>query len=138
MGTYSKIDKNPPRAEQIKAGVTILVGFGALGALQYFLKHHVTAAEVLWAIGGTGFVASLVPGLGRFLYIGWMGLGVTIGMFTQPIVVTVAYVILFVPLGFVFRLLGRDLMKRRMAADKASYWEDCEEAADPVSYFKQY
>jgi hypothetical protein len=118
--------------------VTILVGLGALGALQYFLKQHVLAAEILWAVGGAAFLASLVPGLGRYLYIGWMGLGVTIGLFTQPIVVTVAYVLLFVPLGFLFRLMGRDMMKRKMADKGTSYWENCDEPADPVMYFKQY
>jgi hypothetical protein len=59
-------------------------------------------------------------------------------MFTQPIVVTIAYVVLFVPLGFVFRAMGRDMMKRKMGQKSASYWEDCEEPEDPVTYFKQY
>ena len=138
MKVYDEINKSPSRADQIKAGVTILVGFGILGALQYFLRQRVTAAEVLWAIGGAGFVASLIPGLGRLLYIGWMGLGVTIGIFTQPVVIGVAYVLLFVPIGFVFRAMGRDLMKRKMAAKGASYWEECDESEDPETYFKQY
>lgn len=138
MKFYEEINTNPSRADQIKAGATILIGLGILGALQYFLRHRVTVAEVMWGIGGVCFVASLIPGLGRLLYIGWMGLGVTLGMFTQPIVVTVAYVLLFVPLGFVFRAMGRDLLKRRMATESASYWEDCEEPDDPETYFKQF
>src|SRR5262245_39633726 len=103
MKIYEKIDRNPPRAVQIKAGATILIGFALLGALQLFVRHRLMLAEVLWAIGGACFLISLVPGLGRLLYIGWMGLGITIGIFTQPIIVTVAYVLLFVPLGFLFR-----------------------------------
>ena len=138
MKLYAEIDKNPSRAEQIKAGVAILIGFGVLGALQYFLRHRVTAAEVLWTIGGVGFVASLVPGLGRLLHIGWMGLGMTIGLFTRPVVIGVAYVLLFIPIGAVFRVMGRDLMKRKMAAKSESYWEECDEPEDPGAYFKQY
>jgi hypothetical protein len=138
MKAYQEINRQPSRAEQIKAGVTIFVGFGIFAALQYFLRHRTTVAEVLCAIGALGLAASLVPGLGRLLYVGWMSLGVTIGIFTQPIVVTVAYVALFVPLGFVFRLMGRDLMKRRLASPASSYWEDCKEAADPTTYFRQY
>lgn len=138
MKVYDEINKTPSRADQLKAGATILVGFGLLGAMQYIMRHHVTAAEVLWTIGGAGFVASLIPGLGRLLYIGWMGLGITIGIFTQPIVIGFAYVLLFVPIGFVFRAMGRDLMKRKMAAKGESYWEECEEPDDPETYFKQY
>ncbi len=139
MKAYKEIEKNPTRAEQIKAGATILIGLGLFGALQYFFKQRVMAAEIMWAIGGVAFVASLLPGVGRYLYIGWMGLGVTIGIFTQPIVITIAYVLLFVPLGLLFRILGRDMMKRKLA-DKsvASYWEDCDEPAEPEMYFKQY
>jgi hypothetical protein len=138
MKVYEEINRNPSRAEQIKAGAVILVGFGVLGAMQFFLKHNMLAAEILWGIGGAGFVASLIPGLGRLLYIAWMGLGITIGIFTQPIVVGVAYVLLFIPVGFVFRAIGRDLMKRKMAVKAESYWEECEEPDDPVTYFKQY
>jgi hypothetical protein len=138
MKLYDEIDKNPARAEQIKAGATILIGFALLGALQLFVRHRLVLAEILWAMGGACFVISLVPGLGRLLYIGWMGLGITIGIFTQPIIVTVAYVLLFVPLGFFFRALGRDLMKRKWATESKSYWEDCEEPNSPETYFRQF
>ena len=138
MKLYDEINKQPSRADQIKAGVTILVGLGLLGALQFFVRHRVLVAEVMWTVGGVAFVASLIPGLGRLLFIGWMGLGVTIGVFTQPVVIAFAYVILFVPLGFVFRLIGRDLMKRKLESKGASYWEEYEESDDPVAYFGQH
>lgn len=138
MKIYEAINKNPSRAEQIKAGAAILIGFGILGALQFFLRHRETVAEVMWGIGGAAFVVSLVPGLGRLLHIGWMGLGITIGIFTQPVVIAVAYVLLFVPIGFVFRAMGRDLMKRKLAAKGTSYWEKCDEPEDASTYFNQY
>jgi hypothetical protein len=138
MKIYDEINKNPPRTEQIKAGATILVGFGVLGALQFFVRDRVAVAELLWAIGGLAFVISLVPGLGRLLYIGWMGVGITLGLFTQPVVVAVAYVLLFVPVGFVFRAIGRDMMRRKLAEKSASYWETYDESDDAESYFRQY
>ena len=138
MKIYDEINKNPSRADQIKAGAAILIGFGILGALQYFLRQRLMVAEIMWTIGSVAFVVSLIPGPGRMLYIGWMGLGITIGIFTQPVIVGIAYVMLFIPLGFVFRLLGRDLMKRKMAAKTESYWEECDESEDPGTYFKQY
>jgi hypothetical protein len=138
MKIYDALDRNPSRADQIKAGAVILVGFGILGALQFFLRQRVLVAEVLWAIGGAAFLMSLVPGLGRLLHIGWMGLGITIGIFTQPVVIAIAYVLLFVPIGFIFRAMGRDLMKRKLASKSTSYWEKYDEPEDESTYFNQY
>lgn len=138
MGLYDEINKRPARGDQIKVGVTILVGFTLLGALQFVLRHRVLAGEILCTVGGLGFIVSLVPQLGRLLYIGWMGLGLTIGLVTQPVMMVVAYTILFVPLGIFFRAVGRDVMKRKLAARAASYWETYEEPDDAVTYFRQY
>lgn len=138
MKVYEAINRDPSRSDQIKAGAVILIGFGILGALQLFLRHRELVAQIMWGIGGLAFVVSLVPGLGRLLYIGWMGIGITIGLFTQPVVIAVAYVLLFVPIGFVFRAMGRDLMKRKLAAKSTSYWENCDEPDDASSYFNPY
>lgn len=138
MRLYDEIDKRPSRADQIKVGVTMLVGFGVLGMVQFFLRHRVHAGEALWGLGGLGLLVSLTPQLGRWLHIGWMGLGVTIGIVTQPIVMILLYVLLFVPLGLVFRAVGRDMMKRKLLARAASYWEPYEESDDALTYFRQY
>lgn len=138
MSVYAEINKNPTTADRLKLAATFLVGLGAMGAFQFFLRHREQLAQGLWITAAILAALCLVRPLGRLLYVGWMGLGVTIGIFTQPIVLAVAYVVLFVPLGFVFRALGRDMMKRTRDKAAKSYWQEVDDTRDPADYFKQY
>jgi hypothetical protein len=67
-----------------------------------------------------------------------MALGVTMGLFTQPVFLALAYTLFFVPMSLLFGLVGRDMMNRKLAAPGESYWEDYDESDDLASYFKQY
>jgi len=64
--------------------------FRWLGALQYFRWGHPDKALVIWSVARLALLAQ-VPGCGRYVYLGWMGLGVLIGLFVQPIVMMVAF-----------------------------------------------
>jgi hypothetical protein len=138
MKAYREINKNPSSTERVKLALVLLVGFGAVGAHQFFVKHHEMAGETFWGIAAGLAVLSLLPGVGRYVYIAWMGLGITMGMVTQPIFLFVTYVFLFVPIGILFRLIARDAMQRKLRPREASYWEDYEESNDKATYFKQY
>lgn len=138
MSAYRQINRNPPKKELLKLAAVFLVFLGGLGAHQAFVKHNDGAAHVLWAVAGVLAVLSVLPKIGRLVYIGWMSLGVTLGMVTQPIFLFITYVVLFVPIGFIFRLIARDAMRRKLQPREVSYWEDYSESSDKASYFKQY
>jgi uncharacterized membrane protein len=135
---YREIDRNPPRRELVKLAAVFIVFLGAIGAHQMFVKQNTLTGEVIWAVGGVLAVLSLLPVVGRLVYIGWMSIGVTLGMVTQPIFLLFTYVLLFVPIGFVFRLMARDAMRRKLQPREVSYWEDYSESPEKGSYFKQY
>ena len=44
----------------------------------------------------------------------------------------------FVPIALIFKVIGRDMIKRKLRPRGESYWEDYEESEDPASYFKQH
>lgn len=138
MRAYREINRQPSQRERFKLAAVFLGFLGAFGAYQGFVKHHETTAHVLWALAVGLAVMSILPVVGRLVYIGWMGLGVTLGMFTQPIFLFVTYTLFFVPIGLVFRLISRDAMRRKLAPKEVSYWEDYSESSDKGSYFKQY
>lgn len=140
MSAYREINKNPPYKELVKLAAVFVVFLGAIGAHQFFVKHHEGAGQIIWGVGAALAVLSLLPGVGRLVYVAWMALGITMGMVTQPVFLLVTYTLLFVPVGFVFRLLSRDTMRRKLEprASSHSYWEDYSESSDKSSYFKQY
>jgi len=44
---------------------------------------------------------------------------------------------LFVPLGLLFRLMGRDPLQRKFDRQASTYWQPKRVASDPASYFRQ-
>jgi hypothetical protein len=136
--SYREINRKPTAGDRAKLALVFVVGFGALGAHQLLKLHHHGAAIGFFVAAAALAVLALLPGIGRVVYIAWMGLGVTIGFFTQPIVLLVAYALLFVPIALVFKAVGRDMMKRKLLPRRESYWEEYDEGDELSSYFKQY
>ena len=61
-----------------------------------------------------------------------------IGFVLFPLLVGLIYYGLFTPIGLLFRLAGRDPMKRRFEPDAASYWHVRTGPRPADSYFKLY
>lgn len=135
---YDEIDRNPSPKELLKFGAAFLGGMGVIGLLYYFVLHKQPLALGLWVAGVVVFVLSFIPPVGRVLYILWMGLGVTLGLVTSPIILALVFLLLITPVGLVFKLIRRDTMKRKMDRGAASYWEEYKETDDPATYVKQF
>jgi hypothetical protein len=135
---YDEINKNPSPKELIKFGATFLGGMAVIGLLYYFGFHREALAKGLWIAGGVVFVLSFIPPVARLLYIFWMGLGITMGLITSPIILALVFLLLITPVALVFKLIRRDSMKRTMDAGAASYWEEYKETDDPATYVKQF
>lgn len=138
ISAYREINRTPTASDQWKLAAMFLVGFGAMAGYQAFVRHESHAATVIAIVAVILAIAALVPGLGRYVYIAWMGLGVTIGLVTQPVILLLAFLLFFVPIALFFRITGRDLMKRKLDRELPTYWEDYSESDDAASYFKQH
>jgi hypothetical protein len=138
MSIYAEINKNPSRSELFKFGLIFLAGMGVFGAIYQFKFHNPDVAQKLWIAGAAVLVLSMVPVVGRLLYIFWMGLGLTIGFFTSPIIMGILYVIVIVPVALIFKIRHRDLMRRQLDPKAKTYWEDYPGSDDPGSYIRQF
>ncbi len=135
---YDEISKNPSAKELIKFGAAFLGGMTVIGALYFFVLHHETLAKGLWIAGGVVFLLSFIRPVARLLYILWMGIGITMGLVTQPIILAVVFLVLITPVGLIFKLIQRDTMKRKLDRSASSYWEEYKETDDPATYVKQF
>ena len=52
----------------------------------------------------------------------WMKLGESLHRVVSPLVLGIVFYGLFTPIGFVMRLAGRDIMKRRFEPVATTYW----------------
>jgi hypothetical protein len=138
MIDYRSIERRPSTHTLLKFGLTLVVGCGLLAALLWLGMHRPGAAQVVAGAGLAGFVLALVPGVGRIFYFAWMALGVTLGLVTSPIVLAVIYLLLFVPMGLLFRVMGRDPLKRAPGGPSQTFWEDRAPVDDPTRFLRQY
>jgi|SRR6185437_1049344 len=138
MRTFSDLKQKPSAAELRDFRLILAIGGVALSLFLYLVRHHHAAAGGV--VSGTFTLAllSFFPGLGRWLFAGWMGLGLILGRVTTPVLLGLIWLILFAPLGMVFRLLGRDAIKRPFPASEASFWEPHPPNQKVGRYFQQF
>lgn len=135
---YLKINLQPTRKDLLGFGA-VLLGAALLGALACHFRWH--RPELVLPLCGLGVAALLLvqlPVVGRLLYIAWMGLGITMGLVTSPVLMAVIYLVLFVPLALLFRLMGRDALRKRLDPSAATYWEEYPQVKEPLRYLRQY
>jgi hypothetical protein len=63
---------------------------------------------------------------------------IPVGMIVGELALMVLYYGLFVPLGLVFWLIGRDPLQRRLDRATSSYWQRKQQPAGPASYLRQW
>lgn len=68
---------------------------------------------ILW---GLALPASLAP-----VYRGWMKFGLMMSKITTPLLMTVIFVLVIVPVALILRLMKKDPMRRKFDADAPSY-----------------
>jgi hypothetical protein len=52
----------------------------------------------------------------------WFKFGILLGSMVAPIVMTLVYFITVLPIGLIMRLLGKDLLKKKLDKNTKSYW----------------
>jgi hypothetical protein len=99
----------------------------AVAVLSSFLRwrHILSTPSWLGVLGGAAFfalLACLIPKAFR----GYYRFSTWAGYYSSQAVARVALVLLFVflliPLGLLFRVLGKDPLQLRRSPDRASYW----------------
>ena len=67
-----------------------------------------------------------------------MVLAFPIGWTVSLVLLGLVYYGLFLPIGLVFRLVGRDALGLRSQPDATTYWTSRPEMADVRRYFRQF
>lgn len=96
---------------------------------------------VLSGLGAAVFLAGVVLGdraFPRIVFVGVSVVTVPIGMVLSWVMVWLIYYGLFTGIAAMFRLVGRDAMRRKMDPAQQSYWLDRGPPRRPASYFKLY
>jgi hypothetical protein len=114
----SQASRKELREFGLVTGAIAAVLFGLL--LPWLFDHRFPlwpwiVAGVLWA-WGLALPTSLRP-----VYRGWLAIGHVLGWLNTRIILAVMFYALFLPVGIVMRLLGKDPMARRFEQSKTTY-----------------
>lgn len=75
-----------------------------------------------WIIAGVLLIWALIlPTTLKPIYQVWMKIGHVLGWINTRIILSILFYLLFMPIGFIMRLLGKDPLKRSLSRDKKSY-----------------
>lgn len=105
----------------LMAGVFLLIS----GIMAW--KGHWTAMRVMWFIAGVVFLcpALVWPKALGPVHRNWMKLAAVLGWVNQRIILSLVYYLLFTPISWIQRLIGRDPLERKFPIpNKTSYWHD--------------
>ncbi len=117
--------------------------FGLLSALA------LPALAWLWSLGsvwisGLALVGTVIatlawclPVVVKPIFVGLMLVAWPIGWVLSELILLLVYALLFVPMGCVFRCLGRDSLHRKFDRQRESYWEPKSQPRSVASYYRQ-
>jgi len=130
-----------PKQKELRNFANIaLVASLIISCLLYLFKGvRVQWAVIIVAAGFVIFMCSFVSlKLTRIIYLCLILVTFPIGWAISMTLLTAFYFLLLMPLGFVFRLLGRDPLCRKYDPDAKSYWLTRQEPDSLDRYFHQY
>lgn len=102
----------------------LLVGGVLLLLASYRYFRHQTVQPWLLGIGvALVLLAWLFPRGLTLLRISWEKLGHWLGLLNTYILLTLVYVLICIPLGWLLRLLGNDPLRKKWHPKATTYWE---------------
>jgi hypothetical protein len=107
---------------QARKSALLVAGVLLAVAAWNLYRGRTTVVVIFGALGAALVVAGLlVPPAARAFHTAWMRFAVLLGHVNSRVLLTLVYYLVVTPYGVVTRLLGRDPLRRRGAA-QGSYW----------------
>ena len=109
----SKAKKQHPHFKERSFGISV---GGVLLAIAAFMvwRGRITAAEIAGGIGAVLLVLGLTyPPLLKYPSNAWWAMAGVLGYVNARIILTVAFLIVLTPISLIWRVIGRDPLKRK-------------------------
>jgi hypothetical protein len=136
---WSELPLHPTDKVLRQFAATWLLFLLAAGGYQWLIKRHPGAGLVLVALAVIiGVLGLLKPAAVRWLFVGWMILAFPIGWLISQLTLIILFYLVITPIAAFFRLRGRDLLLRKPASARSSFWISKTTPSDVRSYFHQY
>jgi len=134
-----EINRNPDERTLRQFGRIAAV---ALPALAWWLTRPAGLSTAVVVAAGVGLAALVAaqfrPNLLKHPFVGLSLATAPIGLVVGEFVTLVMFFVVLMPLGLVFRALGRNPLDWRFRRDATTYWTMKPQPRDAASYFRQF
>ena len=122
-----------------KFGFTVGIVLGALGGL-FWWRGREFYVYVLFAAGLLVFFGWVLPVLLKPIQKVWMTLAVILGWFMTRVILSLLFYLVFVPIGRIARVFGKEFLYLKLSSSKESYWivKDTQQKTSKAAYEKQF
>jgi len=148
MASLAHIDWKPDRSVLRNFGLIALVAFGVFGALARWHVYPFAGlsapagaytAIVLWLLAAyCGFFAFAAPAAVKPIYLVLTVVTYPIGFVLSYVVMAAMYYAVITPVGLIFKIIGRDPMRRSFDPAAPTYWIRRRPPAGARRYFRQF
>jgi len=139
-----ELNRDPTDRQLKQFGATsfvflVFVGWVVAGRPSTFAAANWPLIGGFAAAGLCLAVLALVrPTAVKWLFVGLSAVAFPIGLVISEIVLLVTYLCVFVPVGLVFRLIGRDALQLKFDRKGKSYWQAKRQPDGARSYYRQF
>ncbi len=118
--------------------------FGGISLLMLPFLAWLWGGDAGWIIGAAASGGLLVllswiyPKAVKPVFLGLSLLTLPIGLVMGELILLIIFFGVFLPIGFIFILLRRDGLERRLLPDATTYWRPKAQAGKPTDYFHQW
>jgi hypothetical protein len=136
---WSDVDFRPSSRKLRQFAATALVFSATLAAWQGFAHGRWPLASAIAMLGvAVGGIGLVWPAAIRPVFVAAMVACFPIGWCLSQMMLAALFYGLFMPIGCVMRLIGRDALAIRKPRGLPSYWSAKPAISDPRRYFKQF
>lgn len=131
-----QLNKEPTTRQLKQFGLISLL---ALPGVAWLWTQNATL--VLWCTGIGGILAMIAfaaPKLLKPLFVLLTILAFPIGLVVSELVLIVVYCTALVPIGVLMRMIGKDVLNRRIDDQVTTYWVKCRRSGDVRRYYRQF
>jgi len=134
---WTDIQFNPSHKTLRQFAGLLLIVFSLLAIIEVQYRHRPQLALVYGALAIVlGPLGLVQPRMMRPIWVAWSVVAFPIGWVVSTVFLAVLFYAVFAPIGFVFRLTGRDVLGLRRA-EVGTYWKPRPAAREKRQYFRQ-
>lgn len=130
------IDTSDPK-QQRNFGLLMAGAFIVLGLIRWGIHRGDPPFVFLYIAAPFLILGLAAPIVLKPILIAWMKLAEVLNWIVTRVVLTIAYILVLTPMGFIMRAMGKDPLNRKYLPEANTYWEDPPDQPEGIEHYRR-